>query len=94
MKTHITLTKYQSINVSLDSRYIHVLDELTPDSEGNLGPRTLVIYRMPEEALEYTVEESVDEIKALVAAMEEFNRQADMFHLTEMKRARQNARQD
>jgi len=88
MKTHITLTKYQSNQVSLDSRYIHVLEELAPESDGNIGPRTFIIYRMPEEALEYTVEESVEEIKVLVREMEHNNHQADLTHAQEIRRAR------
>lgn len=80
MKTHITLTKYEGNQISVDTRYIHCLDELSPDSEGNLGPRTMLYYRMPEEALEFVVEESVDQIKNLVAVMEKCNRQAEIFY--------------
>lgn len=92
MKNHIVLNKYEGNDVSLDVRGILALDELTPDSDGNLGPRTMVYYRMKEDAT-YIVEESIEEIRKIANDMEALQRQAELNHMEEMRRAR-HARQD
>lgn len=88
MKTHITLTKYGSNKIFIDTRCVHVLEELSPDSEGNLGLRTLIYYRMPEAVLEFIVEESIEEIKELEKQMKEFNYQEELYYTQERARTR------
>lgn len=87
MKNHIVLKKYNGNNVSLDIRGIMSLDELAPDSDGNLGPRTMVHYRMKED-VEHVVEESIEEIRKLANDMESEQRQAELNHTIEMRKAR------
>ena len=92
MKNHIVLNKYEGKDVSLDIRGILALDELTPESEGNIGPRTMVHYRMKEDMV-YIVEENIEDIRRLATEMEAEQRRAELDHAEGIRRAR-HARQD